>query len=307
MKSTIKIPGPSTNTCAIARPKIAEVRASDRARSRPELAGSAEQRWRTSEPQQVSSVCRTSALNNSKCAELRLQRSVGINELADQHLEVVNDLLFRNVSAVLTGLTRAVPVDNPRAVNLPLVPVPRKAAKIWEIMDPNAARDSRYNLNYSMSMMSETPEIYGNPNVSLARPPSGGLVGQVMSRGGQLMSANGPQCGSGAGGGGGGGGGGLSGGRGIKRANSDCYDDGRQLVGSQSGGMTGLEGCQVGGSDVVDESYTSLQPKKSPPSNGKKTKGRVKIKMEYIDNKLRRYTTFSKRKTGIMKKPILVQ
>lgn len=37
-------------------------------------------------------------------------------------------------------------------------------------------------------------------------------------------------------------------------------------------------------------------------TNGKKTKGRVKIKMEYIDNKLRRYTTFSKRKTGIMKK-----
>lgn len=34
----------------------------------------------------------------------------------------------------------------------------------------------------------------------------------------------------------------------------------------------------------------------------KKTKGRVKIKMEYISNKLRRYTTFSKRKTGIMKK-----
>jgi len=38
------------------------------------------------------------------------------------------------------------------------------------------------------------------------------------------------------------------------------------------------------------------------PSAGKKTKGRVKIKMEFIDNKLRRYTTFSKRKTGIMKK-----
>ncbi|CAB4070420.1 SRF [Lepeophtheirus salmonis] len=31
-------------------------------------------------------------------------------------------------------------------------------------------------------------------------------------------------------------------------------------------------------------------------SGGKKTKGRVKIKMEFIDNKLRRYTTFSKRK-----------
>ena len=38
------------------------------------------------------------------------------------------------------------------------------------------------------------------------------------------------------------------------------------------------------------------------PKPGKKTKGRVKIKMEFIDNKLRRYTTFSKRKTGIMKK-----
>lgn len=34
----------------------------------------------------------------------------------------------------------------------------------------------------------------------------------------------------------------------------------------------------------------------------KKTLGRVKIKMAYIDNKIRRYTTFSKRKTGIMKK-----
>lgn len=44
------------------------------------------------------------------------------------------------------------------------------------------------------------------------------------------------------------------------------------------------------------------QTKKTPPPNGKKTKGRVKIKMEFIDNKLRRYTTFSKRKTGIMKK-----
>jgi len=38
------------------------------------------------------------------------------------------------------------------------------------------------------------------------------------------------------------------------------------------------------------------------PRRGKKTKGRVKIKMEFIDDKLRRYTTFSKRKTGIMKK-----
>lgn len=51
----------------------------------------------------------------------------------------------------------------------------------------------------------------------------------------------------------------------------------------------------------LSESETELT-KKIQPTNGKKTKGRVKIKMEFIDNKLRRYTTFSKRKTGIMKK-----
>lgn len=45
----------------------------------------------------------------------------------------------------------------------------------------------------------------------------------------------------------------------------------------------------------MEDSKIGLKP-------GKKTRGRVKIKMEYIDNKLRRYTTFSKRKTGIMKK-----
>jgi len=39
-----------------------------------------------------------------------------------------------------------------------------------------------------------------------------------------------------------------------------------------------------------------------PEIRQKKTRGRVKIKMEFIENKLRRYTTFSKRKTGIMKK-----
>lgn len=148
-------------------------------------------------------------------------------------------------------------------------------------MDPN--RDSRYNLNYSM-MMSENPEIYGNPNVTLARPPSG--LGQVMggrsgSTGNMGMQNN--QCGS----------------RGVKRgASNDCYDERGGGMGAPQ--MTGLEACNV--TDVVEDNFTSLQPKKSPPSNGKKTKGRVKIKMEYIDNKLRRYTTFSKRKTGIMKK-----
>lgn len=47
--------------------------------------------------------------------------------------------------------------------------------------------------------------------------------------------------------------------------------------------------------DDVEDTKIGIKP-------GKKTRGRVKIKMEYIDNKLRRYTTFSKRKTGIMKK-----
>ncbi|KAK9498468.1 hypothetical protein O3M35_003103 [Rhynocoris fuscipes] len=81
--------------------------------------------------------------------------------------------------------------------------------------------------------------------------------------------------------------------RGLKRTSSDvCYEqDGRQMS------LTG--DC---GSDIVDDGFTTTPQKGSPPSNGKKTKGRVKIKMEYIDNKLRRYTTFSKRKTGIMKK-----
>lgn len=41
---------------------------------------------------------------------------------------------------------------------------------------------------------------------------------------------------------------------------------------------------------------------KPMPAPGKKTRGRVKIQMEYIQNKLRRYTTFSKRKSGMMKK-----
>ena len=44
------------------------------------------------------------------------------------------------------------------------------------------------------------------------------------------------------------------------------------------------------------------KPEELKPKPGKKTRGRVKIHMEYIPNKLRRYTTFSKRKSGMMKK-----
>lgn len=158
-------------------------------------------------------------------------------------------------------------------------------------MDPNSGRD-RGNLNY-MSFgitMSDSGDLYSNPNaVALTRPPSGGLGGQVMNRN-SLMNTN-SQCGGNLA---------TNNNRGIKRTSSDCYDD--RGGGMNQQGMNTMDNCGPGNvQDVVDDSYTQIQ-KKSPPANGKKTKGRVKIKMEYIDNKLRRYTTFSKRKTGIMKK-----
>ncbi|NP_001139383.1 serum response factor [Tribolium castaneum] len=138
-------------------------------------------------------------------------------------------------------------------------------------MEPPGGRDSRFNLGYSMNLLSgETPpEIYGNPG--LGRPSTS--LQQLSPRHTMVSSA----CG----------------GRSLK--GDLCYDD----RGMPQQGM-GLEACGV--NDISEDTYNALQPKKSPPSNGKKTKGRVKIKMEYIENKLRRYTTFSKRKTGIMKK-----
>ena len=55
--------------------------------------------------------------------------------------------------------------------------------------------------------------------------------------------------------------------------------------------------------DVVDYGDSDDEDKEDvKPKPGKKTRGRVKIHMEYIPNKLRRYTTFSKRKSGMMKK-----
>lgn len=56
------------------------------------------------------------------------------------------------------------------------------------------------------------------------------------------------------------------------------------------------------GSGCLSGAYGGVRPGAVGVKPGKKTRGRVKIKMEFIDNKLRRYTTFSKRKTGIMKK-----
>ena len=53
--------------------------------------------------------------------------------------------------------------------------------------------------------------------------------------------------------------------------------------------------------DYANHPYDDDDDDDGKPSS-KKTRGRVRIKMEYIQNKLRRYTTFSKRKSGIMKK-----
>ncbi|XP_069022801.1 serum response factor-like isoform X3 [Embiotoca jacksoni] len=74
--------------------------------------------------------------------------------------------------------------------------------------------------------------------------------------------------------------------RGVKRERSE------REVGHQSAHSSG---GLAGGHSGVSPGVAGVKP-------GKKTRGRVKIKMEFIDNKLRRYTTFSKRKTGIMKK-----
>ncbi|XP_032378683.1 serum response factor isoform X4 [Etheostoma spectabile] len=66
--------------------------------------------------------------------------------------------------------------------------------------------------------------------------------------------------------------------------------------GEMEAAVTGQDvGIPPGGYGMVPGGVAGAKP-------GKKTRGRVKIKMEFIDNKLRRYTTFSKRKTGIMKK-----
>ncbi|XP_023130918.1 serum response factor b isoform X5 [Amphiprion ocellaris] len=66
--------------------------------------------------------------------------------------------------------------------------------------------------------------------------------------------------------------------------------------GEMEAAVAGQEvGVAPGGYGMVPGGVAGAKP-------GKKTRGRVKIKMEFIDNKLRRYTTFSKRKTGIMKK-----
>lgn len=76
--------------------------------------------------------------------------------------------------------------------------------------------------------------------------------------------------------------------RGLKRSLGDM-EIGMVVSGPEAAAAA------TGGYGPVSGAVSGAKP-------GKKTRGRVKIKMEFIDNKLRRYTTFSKRKTGIMKK-----
>ncbi|KAJ8264217.1 hypothetical protein GJAV_G00146610 [Gymnothorax javanicus] len=95
----------------------------------------------------------------------------------------------------------------------------------------------------------------------------------------------------------------------CSEADSDSGDD-DDPMGSAGDGRRGVKrerpemeavaaGPEVG---VPPGGYGGVPGGVAGAKPGKKTRGRVKIKMEFIDNKLRRYTTFSKRKTGIMKK-----
>ncbi|XP_067943774.1 serum response factor-like isoform X2 [Watersipora subatra] len=70
----------------------------------------------------------------------------------------------------------------------------------------------------------------------------------------------------------------------------------------QSIGAHLTAGSYVTNSQYQKEDSDSDDDCPSKPKYGKKTRGRVKVRMQFISDKLRRYTTFSKRKTGIMKK-----
>uniref|UniRef100_A0A8D0L1D7 Serum response factor n=1 Tax=Sphenodon punctatus TaxID=8508 RepID=A0A8D0L1D7_SPHPU len=88
---------------------------------------------------------------------------------------------------------------------------------------------------------------------------------------------------------------------------SDSGEDEPELGGERRGLKRSSGDLELGvvGPEVAAaaaEGYGGVSGAVSGAKPGKKTRGRVKIKMEFIDNKLRRYTTFSKRKTGIMKK-----
>lgn len=151
----------------------------------------------------------------------------------------------------------------------------------------NGGRDSRYLSSYDISEMpilnaDTSSEIYQSPLLHNRQTSLSSGLCRTSS-----VSLNANSCANSTS---------IATGRGMKRNHNDmCYDP------ITNRGQTMLTNdCNA---DIMEDKYSpNSHQKNSPLSNGKKTKGRVKIKMEYIDNKLRRYTTFSKRKTGIMKK-----
>lgn len=85
----------------------------------------------------------------------------------------------------------------------------------------------------------------------------------------------------------------------LKRSRAEAGLESPDLITLQNHHHTDL----IDTDDDIDScDGSSGRPGTPGPKPGKKTRGRVKINMEFIENKLRRYTTFSKRKSGIMKK-----
>lgn len=144
--------------------------------------------------------------------------------------------------------------------------------------------DNRFGMGYASNMSLLDPsDIYNNNGGQHQQRPS-------TSRTPPMMSGCGP------------------GGGGPATVHHHHHQRGvKRTLGPGGGGGGGSAGMCYEPADhhrLVDDAFSPPSAVKDvvSPSNGKKTKGRVKIKMEYIENKLRRYTTFSKRKTGIMKK-----
>ncbi len=75
--------------------------------------------------------------------------------------------------------------------------------------------------------------------------------------------------------------------------------DTASITSGASGHHQSSSSSTVTGRDLKD--LVCRLPAKLLP-NGKKTRGRVKISMDFIRNRFKRQATFSKRKSGIMKK-----
>ncbi|XP_069706460.1 serum response factor isoform X3 [Phaenicophaeus curvirostris] len=139
-----------------------------------------------------------------------------------------------------------------------------------------------------------------------------GAAAAALARGSPLGRSPVPR---GANGGGGGGGAAVSGQPGGRLEREALYsgsegdsESGEEEELERRGVKRGLAEAAAAaagpaaGAAAVAGGFSGVSGGVSGAKPGKKTRGRVKIKMEFIDNKLRRYTTFSKRKTGIMKK-----